>query len=74
MQFTDDDYPKVPHPADDSLSSAQSRRYWREQGTSCPNQRVDLGKKYLARANNGVIVRCSENHQQGVAPSGNRHL
>jgi len=35
---------------------------------------VELAQKYLARANSGVIVRCSENHQQGVAPSGNRHL
>ena len=35
----DDESPKVPNPADDSLSSPQSRRYWREQGPSGPNQR-----------------------------------
>ena len=29
--IADDDCPKAPHPADDSLSSAQSRRYYKEQ-------------------------------------------
>lgn len=32
LLIADDDCPKVPNPADDSLSSAQSRRYWRERG------------------------------------------
>ena len=35
---------------------------------------VYLGKKYLARANIGVIAHCLENHQQDVAPTDNRHL
>ena len=35
---------------------------------------VELAQKYLARANIAVIVHCLENHQQGVEPSGNRHL
>ena len=39
LVIADDDCPKAPNPADDSLSSAQSRRYWREQGPSGPIQR-----------------------------------
>ena len=39
LLIADDDCPKVPNPADDSLSSAQSRRYWREQGPLGANQR-----------------------------------
>jgi len=39
VQLIDDDSPKVPNPADDSLSGPQSRRYWREQGPFEPNQR-----------------------------------
>ena len=37
VQLINDDYPKVPNPADNSLSSPQSRGYWREQGPSGPN-------------------------------------
>ena len=31
IERTDDDIPKVPNPLDDCLTSAQSRRYWRQQ-------------------------------------------
>ena len=31
VQLIDDDCPRVPNPADDSLSSPQSRRYYKEQ-------------------------------------------
>ena len=39
LVVADDDCPKVPNPADDSLSSAQSRHCWREQGPLKANQR-----------------------------------
>ena len=35
---------------------------------------VELAQKDPVRANSGVIVRCSENHQQDAVLSGNRRL
>ena len=52
LLIADDDCPKVPNPADDSLSSAQSRRYWRGQGPLKANHCGSSEARYSARHSN----------------------
>ena len=58
MQLIDDDSPRVLELADDSRSSPQSRRYWREQGPSGPNQRGSSEARCLPRQRNFESTPC----------------
>ena len=65
VQLIDDDSPRLPSLADDSLSSPQSRRCWNEQGTSGPTALGHLKARRLSGEQPQKFV------DTEVEPSGN---